>query len=280
MKKRKKVKKDNFFLINLFKGMVVGVGFIAPGVSGGVIAVILGIYDKIIYAINNLKKSFKENFGFLFSVILGILIGVVLFSKLLLYLLEVRSGPIKFVFTGLILGGIPVLIKNIKKEKPNEKLSGILILSTLFFSFFLAFIEKNNIFTFANGGNNIFLLILVGFCYSAGKIIPGVSGSALLMFLGVYEKFLKIISNPFSLQSKEISELIIILVSFIISSIIIFKLINYLLKKHYIKTYSAILGFVIGSIVFIFPGFSHSLADILNIILLILGALFAYLISN
>ena len=101
---------------------------------------------------------------------------------------------------------------------------------------------------------NVFTMIIAGFLYAIGKIVPGISGASLLMLIGVYKYFLNIIANPLMLNLSLLIKFIPFIISFIISAIFILKLINYLLNNHFRETYSAIIGFVISSVLFIYPG--------------------------
>ena len=131
MKKKKKGKTKNTVLYNFISGIIIGIGFIIPGVSGGVLAVLLCIYDQIIFAISNLRKNLSKNIAFLFTVLLGVVIGTVLFSKVLIYLLESKEFAIKYVFVGLIIGGIPSLVTTIKNKSEKSIIITYTILAFL-----------------------------------------------------------------------------------------------------------------------------------------------------
>lgn len=278
MKKKREERKNNI-LKTLISGVVIGIGFIIPGVSGGILAVLLGIYDKIIYSISNFRKDVLKNSGFLFIVMTGVILGSVLFSNVLIFLLETKEYAIKYVFMGLIIGGLPSLIREIRLH--DQKKINILFLSVaLLFSIGLFLIEKTAIFKLDSNNLTVMNLIVAGVFYSMGKIIPGISGAALLMLLGIYEYLLSILANPFSLSFGKILRLLPFFISFVISAILLVKLINYLLKKHYNKTYSAILGFVLGSILFIFPGFNFDFSGLLCLSLLILSTIFVIFFGN
>lgn len=261
------------YLKNFFYGIIIGIGFIIPGVSGGVLATILGIYDTILDKLNNLFKDFKNNILYLLPMIVGVIISVLLFSKLILYLLNNKLNFISYVFIGLILGCIPYLFKEIK-TKTQKNISITYFLITFILGIILFLIEKNNIL---NANNPTFLIMLVaGIFYAIGKIVPGISGAALLMLLGIYEYFLSIIANPLTINFKTICLFIPFIISFIFSSIIIIKLIDYLLKQHFRNTYSAIIGFVISSILFIYP----NNLSILSIIITLLSFNISYHLSK
>ncbi len=262
------------FWHNLIYGLIIGLGFIIPGVSGGVIATILGIYEEIIDKLINFKKDVINNFKFIFPLFLGIFLSILIFSKIILYLLANKYYFISYVFIGLILGSIPYLFKEIK-NKTNKNISLIPFLITFIFGIFLFYLEGSISSTQAN--LNIFTMLIAGFIYSIGKIIPGISGAALLMLIGIYEYLLNFLANPILLLDIHIIiKFIPFIISFLLSSIIILKLINYLLKNHFLYTYSAIIGFILSSILFIYPGN----LTILNIIISSLSFLISYYLSN
>ena len=239
------------FIKNYIYGLVLGIGFIIPGVSGGVIATILGIYEEIIDKLLNLFKN-KNNFLYIIYLFLGIFTSVIFLSKIILYLLENKLYFISYVFIGLILGCVPYLFQEIKK-KTNKSISIISFAISLLFGIFLYIIQKNNLI--GNENINTLSLIIAGILYAIGKIVPGISGAALLMLIGIYKYFLNYIANPSLINLNVIITFIPFLLSFIISSIFILKLISYLLNNYFRLTYSAIIGFVISSILFIYPNY-------------------------
>ena len=105
------------FLTRMVQGLVVGVANIIPGVSGGTMAVVMGIYDKLISAVSDLKKDFKKSVLYLLPIGLGAVLGIVLFSHLIKYLLGSYSMPTNFFFLGLILGSIPMIYRRASREK-------------------------------------------------------------------------------------------------------------------------------------------------------------------
>jgi putative membrane protein len=235
------------FIKNLIYGIIIGIGFIIPGVSGGVIATILGIYEIIINKINNIFNDFKNNIIYLLPILIGVILSIFLFSKIILYLINNKLIFISYVFIGLILGCIPFLIKEIK-NKTNKSISFIPFLISLIVGIILFIVQKNNIPTSNNP--SLFQIIIGGILYSFGKIVPGISSTSLLIFIGIYNYLLNTIANP---SISNLLFLIPFIISFLISSVIILKLIEYLLNNYFRYTYSSIIGFVISSILFIYP---------------------------
>ena len=258
---------------NLIYGLIIGLGFIIPGVSGGVLATILGIYDKIITKLLNFNKDFKNNFAYLCPIIIGIFLSVLFFSKIILYLLNNHLEFISYVFIGLIIGCPPYLFHEIK-IKTNKSIAIIPFFLTFTFGIILFIIENNSLNTTFTP--NVLTMFLAGILYSIGKLVPGISGAALLMLIGVYEYFLQIIANPLSINLSIILYFIPFFIAFIISSIFILKIINYLLTQHFRITYSAIIGFVISSILFIYP----NIFNFQSLIIAVCAFLISYYLSK
>ena len=172
------------------QGIVIGAGAILPGISSGVLCVLFNLYEKLLDSVLNFFKKPKENFKFLFPIIIGIIIGVLAFSNLLNYILYSYPIQTKSIFIGLILGTIPSLVKNVNK-KENFKMSNFLFLIVaLIIGILSVIIEKNMAFKNLENVDNIYLLIS-GMVMSIGIIVPGISSTIILMILGIYSIYLK-----------------------------------------------------------------------------------------
>ena len=276
---------DYMSFIYLFLiGILIGTAMIIPGVSGSVIAVIFGVYDKSITAITNLFKNFKKNIIYLFVLGSGILTGAIWFSNVMMFLYEKHEIITKFSFIGLILGGIPFLINEIKKKK-TEKINVKMFLITLLFSLVLWYLSENLINLTININNsskilNFFLLFLSGFIYSIGKVIPGISGSFLLILIGMYEFVLSIMANPISAVVTSFYKILPFILGLIFGVIVLLKLMKYLLDKKFGLTYSIIIGFVIGSIPALIPKFSFNLDFITGITVMIISFVLSYKLTK
>lgn len=268
---------------NFIYGIIIGLAFIIPGVSGGTLAVMLGIYDKMINSITSFFKDKKNNAIFILTLGAGIVIGILLFSKLLNYLLTYYEYPVKYAFMGLIIGGVPALYQSIKKEKDTKidfriTVIAILLCVGLFCieKYFVNYSIEENIIM----GNIPYLgLIIAGFLYASGKIVPGISGTALLMLIGMYDYLIDMVANVTNITMNQLMILVPFGISFIVSAIILFIIINYLIKKHYSKTYSAIFGFVLGSLIYVFPGFGNDKL-LLSLVLFVLSTILTVYLSN
>lgn len=274
-------------LLLMIKGFFIGIANVIPGVSGGTIAITMGIYERLINAISHFFSNLKENIKLLISVGIGAGLAVLLMSKLISYSLDNYPIPTTIFFIGLILGGMPMLFKKTKGDYRNIPNSLILLIS------FVLVLEL----TFLGSGNNVvsldnlditgyILLILVGIIAAATMVIPGISGSFVLMLLGYYKPIIETVSDLTNFNNIVHNMLILISVGIgvLIGIILISKIIEFLLKKYETKTYFAIIGIVLASIVLIIkPLFSLSfdfVQIIISIILGIVGYFVAYKLGD
>lgn len=277
---------------NLIGGIAVGVANIIPGVSGGTIMVLLGIFDKLTESISNLFKiniSFKERLNslkFLLQVGVGVVIGLVCFAKVLDILFANFSNQTLCLFAGLIIFSLPMVKKQELKGKINWLyfIIGLLIIGLLVF-FSPAetdtvvpldeLLSKNINFSY------IIILIIVGAISGATMLFPGVSGSMVLLVLGYYYLYKSYVSNVTSFEPKVLIALIFIALGVILGIILSAKLTNYLLKKYNDQTISLILGLVLMSGICIIPltGYTTSIL-ISSIICFIIGAILVTLFDR
>ncbi|HPF83548.1 MAG TPA: DUF368 domain-containing protein, partial [Bacilli bacterium] len=209
-----------------FKGIIIGIGKIIPGVSGSMLAISLGIYEKLLNSFSNIFKDFKESTKYLFKVGLGILFSVIFISRLIVYYLNNFYLPTMFLFIGLIIGGIPALIKVTKREL--NKFNVLLLSLPFVFFFILDIVTKNYRISIEL---NYISVLLLGLLDAVTMIIPGISGTAVMMMLGVYENILNIFSTPV------LNFLIIYILGILLGIVILSNIISYFLKKHSIKCY-------------------------------------------
>ena len=241
------------WILDILRGAVIGVSNIIPGVSGGTMAVSMGIYDRVIYAVNNLFKQFKKNFKDLLPIIIGVLIGLFAFAALIGSLLGTKSEeipitrlPTNFAFIGLILGGLPAIYKRVNMK--SAKIPGvILFLVFLALVVVLPLLNPPEARTVDHSIGTILLMIPLGAIASSTMVIPGISGSMILMLLGYYNSVINAMND---LRGGDWSSLAILLpyvIGLLVGIVFIAKLMNFLLKKFGALTFSAIFGLVIGS---------------------------------
>ena len=211
------------------KGIIIGLGKILPGVSGSILAIRLNVYEEIVISVNTLFSNFKNNIIFLTKIGLGILLSIILGSNVLSHLLNNYYKLTVYIFSLLLLTGIPVIVKEIKNY--------IIVIITFILYILIMYLPSINIST------NYYL---IGFIEAFTTIIPGISGTALLMSLGIYDEYLDLFSNIYLF---EFNKLLPFILGLIIGGLIIIRFIDYCFKKYRDKTYSVILGLLIGSIV-------------------------------
>lgn len=269
-------------LILAIKGFLIGVANIIPGVSGGTLAITLGIYEKLIGAISHFLKNLKENIKFIIPIGIGAVLSILLLSRVISFCLDKYTLATILFFIGLILGGIPLLNKKIKGHYKN--VSNIIIFLLSFgFVVALSILKGENVVSFENMQViNYIMLFLVGVVAAATMIIPGVSGSFVLMLLGYYKPIVDTIGDL--TKFNNIWQDMMILVPFgigvLVGIVAISKLLEFLFKKYEVKTYFGVMGFIMASIITIFTGAEGLVFSVpqllIGLILLGIGFVVAY----
>ncbi|HCW9435759.1 TPA: DUF368 domain-containing protein [Staphylococcus aureus] len=249
---------QQFKWINILKGFAMGTSDLVPGVSGGTIALLLGIYNQFIASISGIfSRRFWPSFTFLSPIIIGMLLAMGSLSNLFNYLLSQHHIPTMFFFGGLIIGIVPYLLKI-----SNYKTS----FTTKHYMMVIAGIAILIVITLMNNGDKhagetltlstslIIKYFIAGMCASSAMLLPGISGSFMLLVFGVYGTVMLAISEVVKLNFAGLPLLLAVgfgvLAGFIISS----KIIQYFLTHHKLMTFALIIGFVVGSLFAVFPG--------------------------
>lgn len=240
----------------MFKGLIVGIGKIIPGVSGSMLAITLGVYDKVLEAVTNFFDNPKKNAKLLFNFALGVLLAIILFSKLILFLLNNYYQPTMYLFLGLIVGTLLPFTKELKWNLKNS------IIFLVFFSLTLILAFKTTNINYVFGSNILDYLYtaFLGVIDAFTSIVPGISGTAIFMLLGSYEFVLQVLANPFSLL------FIVYGVGMMLGIIIICYIMNYLLKNKRQETNMAILAFMISSVLMLLM----SIKDFLSVFMILM----------
>ena len=261
-------------MLNFLKGILVGIGGIAPGLSGSVLLVILGLYQKTITAIGTIFKNFKKNVIFLFPLFLGFGVGVLLFSKIVDFLLGNYEMYTRYAFLGLVLGTIPLFYKEVKKEGFSKKYYIYIIIAAIL-GFSLFFFNKNLFPTITNP--NLFQSVLLGVAVAGSSIVPGVDSAVILSSLGLYELYVG------SLADFNLSVLIPAGFGLVIGALVISFIINKLIKKYYTATFSIIFGLFLS----IIPNVLNSSCtlglnanSVISIIIMIISFGISYFLGN
>ena len=302
------------FLEHIIIGIIIGISNIVPGVSAGTMFVILGIFKKLIdqvglcldevkTMVKNITKFKEKNGGiravgimfknifmsqktFLIPIAIGMIFAIYFVAKLFSILNPEQILYRNYIFLGLILGGIPALFKELKKgtDIANIKKRKISIYIFMIIGFAMMFalylLKVNGIGLRKVGYEELSItmalpLFLVGAVAAASMVIPGISGSMVVLILGYYE-----------LMTVSISKLnMIFIIPFAIGILVgimaILKLIKYLLDKHYTRTYSCIVGFVIGSLLMVFPGLPVGVMGyVITIVCIAIGIMISYMVEK
>lgn len=273
--------KESILLV--IKGFIMGIANIIPGVSGGTLAIILGIYEKFIGALSHFFKNFKENIKFLALVFLGIGISLITMSHFIDFSFKNFPIPTTLFFVGLVIGGIPLLYNKVKGKKEKKQISSWIIFAiTFMIVIFMALFDKifGTVGTVDFVNMNLFgyiLLFFVGAIVAATMIIPGVSGSLVLMLLGYYYPIINLIKEltQFNNLGNNLIIAIVFGIGVLVGIVLISRLIEYLFKKFESKTYYGVLGFVFASIIAIPIATFSEVTITFNILQIAIGIVFA-----
>ena len=286
----------NKIFLGFLKGIFIGLANIIPGVSGGTIAVILGIFDDLIDTINNFFRDIKKNLSFITPIGFGILFSILFFSSILELCLKKYSLPTNIFFIGLIFGSIPLIYKKAIKNGIKKNYFLYTIISILIVILAASF-NKNGATQINNDISFIFLLKIFfgGLLAAIAMIIPGISGSFIMVLLGIYPTVINSISNISRCLLNFSDKNLLIRTGAIIFSLglglflgilLISRLISVLLEKFYSETYFCILGLIIGSIYGIFASPMTYQSGINNFMILIsvisffVGAIISYFLGE
>ncbi len=233
------------WVIRLVKGVMVGIGFIVPGLSGGVLAVVFGIYEPLMKFLGNLKENFVKNLLFFIPVGIGGILGVVAFSAVVDFAFTNYAAQFTWLFVGFIAGTFPSLFKTAGKEGRKTYhwiLLAVMAVVTLFLMRWMETIQNVNM------AQSFLSWLLSGALIGLGVVVPGMSPSNFLIYLGLYQPMASGISH------LDFGVIIPLLIGGVVCVLTFAKLVSWLFKKSYAFMYHFILGIVVGSTAAIIPG--------------------------
>ena len=256
-------------LLHLVVGFVIGIGGILPGVSGGVMAVSLGLYKPIIDALAGFFKAPIRNTLFLAPIGIGAALGLLLGSIALDGVMDSYYTQVMFLFLGLVAGGIPSFLKEANQRgfKPRYLIAtvcGALIASTLLL------LDKEASGSAEAGSLMPLEALISGAILSIGTVIPGISTSFILMYLGWYKPAMAAVAN------FELVTLAFMGIGAVGFALLTIKAARWFFDRFYSYAYYGVLGFLIISAILIFPGFSGGWMTVLDIGLAAAGLAGAY----
>ncbi len=279
------------FILEMFwKGIVVGLGAITPGLSGSVLLVIFGLYQKALNSISTLFKEFKKNLSFLIPLAIGIGSGMLLFASIAQYFLENFEMQTRFTFLGLVVGTLPLFIREVTKEKREQgkkfpKRFIFLILAAATFGILISYV-----FNFSFGkieSPNLLQSVVLGLVVSASYIIPGVDSAVILNYFGMYETWLDMLHlSNLKVDGFILNRALPTGLGLAVGVIIISTVINFLLKRYYTFTFSIIFGLFISIIPNLILSaetplnFGLNTTTIVSIVLMVIGFCISFFLSD
>ncbi len=235
---------------NIYRGMLMGISDLIPGVSGGTIAFILGIYDRLLLSISGFfSRDWRSHLGFLMPLAIGMGFTILTFSRLIDYLLEHHHEPTQFFFVGLIIGVLPFIIRQaeVKKHFTSKHIVVVVLVAIMMAA--LGFLKPNESIVISD----LTLLSALGLFFSGwlasmAMLLPGISGSFILLLLGVYSTVIAALSD------LNFAIIIIVGAGVVVGFIVSSKAISFLLRTYPHMTFAVIMGLIIGSLFVIVPG--------------------------
>lgn len=262
---------------NIYRGMLMGASDVVPGVSGGTIAVVLGIYDRLIEAINGIFSSeWKKHLKFLLPLGAGVVIAIGLMANLIEWLFEHYPGPTQFFFLGLIIGVLPYLTHKAGMKRNFKGKHYLLLLIGAAVVASMAFFQTTETEPLQNlNMSDYILLFFSGWIASSAMILPGISGSFILLIIGVYTTVTSGISD------FRLDIIAVVGLGIVCGILVMSKIVKFFLENYTSGTFAVIIGLVIGSVFVIFPGIPGSGAlMIVSVITFVAGLLAAWLLGR
>lgn len=275
------------FIKNIIIGAIIGVANIIPGVSGGTMMVILNVFDKLVDAIGNFTKNIKKNIMLLVPILLGAAAGIVAFSKGITFMLETYPMITNFFFIGLIIGSVPLVCRSAfqknggriepRKIRPGSVVAFLAMLALLVVIAFTSPAETAvNVKEITVDFGMMALLFFGGMIASVAMIIPGVSGSFVMVLMGIYPLVTGAVALLFPLNMDTFLGTVLPILlpaglGILLGLLIGAKLISTLIKKFPQETYFGILGLLIGSLFDLYPGFTFDWQGLAAVLVLLFG---------
>ena len=259
------------WIVRLLKGVLVGIGFITPGLSGGVLAVVFGIYERLMRFLGNLREKFVQNVLFFLPVGIGGVIGVVAFSAVVDFAFTNYAGQFTLMFIGFIVGTFPSLFKTSGKQGRKWWHWVLLVLMAGGTFFFMRWMETIRSVQLAPSFIN---WVLSGAMIGLGVVVPGMSPSNFLIYLGLYQPMAAGIKN------LDFGVIIPLMIGGLACVLLLARLISWLFKKFYATMYHLILGIVVGSTIAIIPSGLRGWALVVSLVLALLGAVASYALAK
>ncbi len=255
----------------VFKGVLIGMANVIPGLSGGTVALLTGLYSHLTEAVGNFfLVSWKKRWSylrFLSFVVAGAIVGIWLFAKMLTRLYESYPEPVGFFFLGLVAATLPALLKDLPREERASKRGWVLFLIGFLITFSLGFIKQkmgvageeegfSSLFTPITTVRDGLFLFFVGVVASATMIIPGISGAFILLLLGVYYRILAFVDQYYLLG------IFVVGLGAVVGIVLFAKILNFLLVRYQTLSVFFITGLIVASLSILYPGITVTVKSI------------------
>ncbi|GGN58732.1 DUF368 domain-containing protein [Oceanobacillus indicireducens] len=262
---------------NIYRGILMGATEVVPGISSGTIALLLGIYERLIEAINGFfSKDWKKYLGFLIPLGIGMVAALFVFAKVIEWLFIHHPMPTLFFFLGLILGVLPYLFykadakNSFRLQHIGVMLVGVIIIATIG----LVNVGEGEIITNITPKTYAYLFVS-GIIGSSAMILPGISGSFLFLVLGVYPTIIAAVSN------LKFDIIIVTGLGIAIGFVIMSRIVGYFLRNYFTITFAAAIGLVAGSVFVVFPGIPQTVGMFfVSVLTFFTGLLTAYILGR
>lgn len=264
--------KSNFFY-RLFCGFFLGISIIAPGVSGSIMAVMMGIYDQLINIISNPFKNFKKNFIYLMPMGMGAVLSILILIQLLSFMFENYPVPSYLLFIGLIGGSLPMVFKEANTDGFKRRYI-IAVTAAFAFAITIGMFARFNV-TVTADTSHFFYYPACGAVAGVTSMIPGMSVSMVLMMLNAYEPLLE------AAKTFDFITVIPVTACFIVGMVLFSKITKFIFRRYHNFAYFMVLGFMSGSIISIFPGLPSGVINwILSFAAIAAGVFISYIFQR
>ncbi|MBB6450553.1 putative membrane protein [Geomicrobium halophilum] len=265
-------------LNNLWRGLIMGGVETVPGVSSGTIAIVLGIYERLIASINGLStREWKKSLAFLIPLVSGIFVAVFSIARVLDWLLDTYPNQLFFFFLGLIIGIVPFLLKKINYRRSFTGNHYLVLFIFLVFIVWVGWMQEpeNASIIGSMDSSDYIAIFFLGWVASSAMILPGLSGSFILLVFGYYETIIN------ALKSVHLPILLTLIAGIGVGVLITSKIVHFFLEKFPVGTYAAVIGMVIGSVFVVFPGIPPGAGGLIaSLLAAFAGLIIAYLLGE
>jgi len=259
------------WFIRLVKGIMVGIGFITPGLSGGVLAVVFGLYEPLMRFLGNLREKFLKNLTFFLPVGIGGVLGILAFSAVIDFAFSNYAAQFTWLFIGFISGTFPSLLKTSGKQGRKSYHWMILVLVTALTYFFMRWMETINNVALAPSFIN---WLMSGALIGLGVVVPGMSPSNFLIYLGLYQPMAS------GIRQLDFGVIIPLVLGVVICVFTFARFVSWLFKKSFTFMYHFILGIVVGSTLAIIPSNVRGWTILVCALMFLFGAAGSYGLSK